>query len=107
MVYLPLLIPITQLIVADTQIIGEIIFMSLQAICLIVYVLLSIGYSAEIENKILTIVGILLLTGGFTFYWILQEYYIVFEWAWGLTNASGVLASIYSFSDLIKSNENI
>lgn len=105
MVYLPLLIPFTQLIVADTQFIGEIIFMSLQAICIVVYILLSIGYSDEIQNKILTIVGVLLLLWGFMFYWILQEYYIVFEWAWGLTNAAGLIASVYSFSNLIGVNQ--
>lgn len=106
MVYVPLLIPFTQLIVMDTKVIGDIIFMTLQGISIIVYILLSIGYSSELNNKLLTIIGVLLLLWGFTFYWILKEYFIVFEWAWGLTNMSGMLACIYSFSDLLRINEN-
>lgn len=106
MVYLPLIIPLTQLIVLETRVIGEIIFMTLQAISIIVYILLSVGYSADLKNKILTIVGVLLLLWGFTFYWILKEFYIVFEWAWGLTNMGGMIACVYSFSDLLRLNVN-
>lgn len=106
MVYLPLLIPITQLIVMNTKVIGNIIFMILQAVSVIVYVILSVGYSNELKNKTLTIVGVLLLLWGFTFYWILKEYYIVFEWAWGLTNAGGMIACVYSFGDLLRINVN-
>lgn len=105
MVYVPLLIPIAQLIVTEAQVIREIIFMSLQGVAIIVFVLLSFGYSEEIKYKLLTIVGLLLLVWGFVFFWILQEYYIVFEWAWGLTNALGMIACIYSFSDLLESLE--
>ncbi len=103
---MPLLIPFTQLIVMDTKVIGEIIFMILQGISIVVYILLSIGYSSELKNKLLTIIGVLLLLWGFSFYWILKEYIIVFEWAWGLTNMSGMIACIYSFSDLLELNEN-
>lgn len=106
MVYVPLLIPFTQLIVMNTKVIGDIIFMILQGISILVFVLLSIGYSTELKNKLLTIIGVLLLLWGFTFYWILKEYFIVFEWAWGLTNTGGMIACIYSFSDLLTSNRN-
>lgn len=106
MVYVPLLIPFTQLIVMNTKVIGDIIFMILQGISILVFVLLSIGYSTELKNKLSTIIGVLLLLWGFTFYWILKEYFIVFEWAWGLTNTGGMIACIYSFSDLLTSNRN-
>lgn len=89
----------------DTQIIREIIFMALQVISIFVYILLSIGYSSELNNKLITIIGVLLLIWGFAFYWILQEYYIVYAWAWGLTNSGGMIACIYSFSDLLKINK--
>lgn len=105
MVYVPLLIPIAQLIVMDAQIIREIIFMLLQAVSIIVFALLSFGYSEKLKYRLLTIVGLLLLVWGFAFFWILQEYYIVFEWAWGLTNTVGMIACVYSFSDLLESIE--
>jgi hypothetical protein len=106
MVYVPLVIPIAQLIVVDAQIIREIIFMSMQVVGIIVFALLSFGYSEELRHKLLTIVGLLLLVWGFAFFWILQEYYIVFEWVWGLTNAGGMIACVYSFSDLIETFES-
>lgn len=105
-VFVPLLIPIAQLIVMETKIMREIIFMTLQGVSIIVFVLLLIGYSEELQHKVLTIVGVLLLIWGFSFYWILQEYYIVFSWAWGLTNTAGMIACIFSFSDLIRTVEN-
>ena len=105
MVFVPLLIPIAQLIVMEAQIIREIIFMSLQGVAIFVYVLISFGYSEELHYKLLTIVGVLLLIWGFAFFWILQEYYIVFDWAWGLTNTGGLIACIYSFSDLLETIE--
>lgn len=105
MVFVPLFIPIAQLIVMDTQIMGEIIFMSLQAVSIIVYILLAFGYHEKLHYKLITIVGVLLLVWGFSFFWILQEYYIVFDWAWSLTNTGGIIACIYSFSDLLKSTE--
>jgi hypothetical protein len=105
MVYVPLLIPFAQLIVMEAQIIREIIFMSLQGVVIIVFALLSFGYSEELKYKLLTIVGLLFLVWGFAFFWILQEYYIVYELAWGLTNAGGMIACIYSFSDLLESIE--
>lgn len=107
MVYVPLLIPFTQLIVIDSRVIGEIIFMTLQGISIIVYILLTVGYSEELKNKLLTIIGVLLLLWGFTFYWILKEYFIVFEWAWGLINMGGMIACIYSFSDLLAINKTL
>lgn len=106
MVYMPLLIPFTQLLVMDASVIGEIIFMVLQVISILVYILLSVGYSYKLKNKVITIIGVLLLLWGFTFYWILKEYYIVFEWAWGLTNTGGMIACIYSFSDLLSFTNN-
>lgn len=106
MVFIPLLIPITQLIVMDTQIMREVIFMFLQGVAILVYGLLSFGYSKELQYKLLTIIGVLLLASGFAFYWILQENYIVFDWAWGLTNTGGMIACIYSFSDLLKNIDN-
>lgn len=105
MVYVPLLIPFAQVIVMDAQIIREIIFMSLQGVAIIVFAILSFGYSAELRYKLLTIVGLILLIWGFAFFWILQEYFIVFEWAWSVTNAGGMIACIYAFSDLIESTE--
>jgi hypothetical protein len=102
-----MLIPFTQLIVLDAQVIREIIFMTLQGVAILVYVLLSIGYSSELKNKLITIVGLILLVWGFCFYWILQDYFIVLDWAWGLTNSGGMIACIYSFSDLLRINENI
>jgi len=107
MVFIPMLIPFTQLIVLDAQVIREIIFMTLQGVAILVYVLLSIGYSSELKNKLITIVGLILLVSGFCFYWILQDYFIVLDWAWGLTNSGGMIACIYSFSDLLRINENI
>lgn len=100
-VYIPLLVPIAQFIVMDTKIMREIIFMSLQGVSIVVFTLLTAAYFKELNNKLLTIVGIVLLLWGFTFFWILQEHYIVFEWAWAATNSLGVLACIYSFSDLL------
>lgn len=78
----------------------------MQGISILVFTFLSAGYADRLHHKLLTIVGILLLLWGFAFYWVLQNYYIVFSWAWGLTNALGIILCIYSFSDLIIDKKN-
>lgn len=105
-VFIPLLIPIAELIVMQTEIMKEIILMSLHGVSILVFILLTVGYVKELQHKLLTILGVILLLWGFTFYWILQNYYIVFEWAWGITNSLGMIACMYSFSDLLLFNEN-
>lgn len=92
--------------IMETEIMREIIFMSLHGVAILVYILLAAGYGKELNQKLLTIIGVLLLIWGFAFFWILQNYYIVFDWAWGLTNSLGVVACTYSFSDLLKINKN-
>ncbi|MDX1641550.1 MAG: hypothetical protein R3220_07620 [Balneolaceae bacterium] len=106
LVFFPLLIPVAQIIVMETEIMREIIFMALHGVSIMVFILLAVGYAQELKHKLLTIIGVLLLLWGFAFYWILQNYYIVFEWAWAFTNSVGMIACIYSFSDLITANEN-
>lgn len=105
-VFIPLLIPVAQFIVMQTVIMREIILMSLQGVSILVFILLAVGYARELQYKLLTIIGVILLLWGFSFYWILQNYFIVFEWAWGITNSLGMIACIYSFSDLLMLNEN-
>lgn len=105
MVFIPLLIPLAQAIVLETHLMKDIVFMSIQAVCIMVFIFLSIGYSKELHHKLFAIIGAILLLWGFAFYWILQEYFIVFEWAWGLTNMLGMVASVYAFTDLLTDNE--
>lgn len=105
-VFIPLLIPIAQFIIMETEIMREIIFMSLHGVAILVYILLSTAYVNELNHKLLTLIGVILLLWGFAFFWILQNYYIVFDWAWGLTNSLGMVACTYSFSDLLKFTKN-
>lgn len=105
-IFIPLLIPVAQFIVMQTEIMRQIIFMSLQGVSILVFILLTFGYAKELRYKLLTIIGVILLLWGFTFYWILQNYYIVFDWAWGITNSLGMIACIYSFSDLLIMTNN-
>lgn len=72
MAFIPLLIPAAQFIVMDTQIMREIIFMALQGVSIFVFALLSWAYTNELNHKLYSIAGILLLMWGFSFYWILQ-----------------------------------
>ena len=104
-VFIPLLIPIAHFMVMDTEIMRSVIHMSMQGVAISVFIFLSAGYANRIHHKLLTIVGVILLLWGFAFYWILQNYYIVYSWAWGLTNTLGMMACIYSFSDLIVVNK--
>lgn len=104
-VFIPLLIPVAQFLIMETEIMREIIFMSLHGVSIFVFTLLAIGYGRELNYKLLTIVGVLLLLWGFAFFWILKNYYIVFSWAWGLTNMLGMIACTYSFSDLLTTHE--
>lgn len=105
-VFIPMLLPVAQYIVMDTEIMREVILMSLHGVSILVFTILSIGYVNHLNNKLITILGILLLLWGFSFYWILQNYYIVYSWAWGLTNSLGMVACVYSFADVLQISEN-
>lgn len=106
-VFIPLLIPVAQFVIVEAVVMRKIIFMSVQGVAIIVFILLAFAYAKELDNKVLATVGAILLVWGFAFFWILQNNYIVFEWAWALTNSLGFIACIYSFSDLLKLKENL
>lgn len=105
MVFIPLLIPLAQIIVIDTPMMRDIFFMSLEGVSILVFSLLCGIYTSEISTKLITLSGIILLIGGFTFFWILQDHFVIFEWSWAFTNSLGVIASVYSFTDLLNMNE--
>ncbi|MDX1642438.1 MAG: hypothetical protein R3220_12115, partial [Balneolaceae bacterium] len=58
-------------------------------------------YHRYVANKLLMIIGILSMIWGYLFYWILNENFVVYSWAWGLANTTGMILSVYSFSDLL------
>ena len=102
MTIIPLTIPIVYLFVHDIEIMNRVIFMSVQGASILIFALLGITYFKLIENKWLLLIGVISLIWGFLFFWVLQNHFTVFSWAWGLSNSIGMICSVYSFSGLLQ-----
>jgi len=99
----PLLIPAALILVIDTHLIKEIIFMTIQAIAVIVFLLLILAHEKNRHLKHISMISVLLFTLAFITYWFLVDVFVVEPIFWKFLLASGMIFSVFSFSNGIES----
>jgi len=95
----PLLIPVAQILVIDTHLIKDIIFMTIQGIAVIVFLLLILFHERNRNLRHIAAISVLLFMLAFITYWFLVDVFFIEPFFWKFLLASGMIFSVYSFSN--------
>lgn len=98
LVYSPLLVPLFFFLIIDTYLIKTIIFMSTQAIAMLVYLLLLTENNAVAHRTKTGLVSALMLLSAYIAYWFISDLHHFIEIFWQFALSVGILISIYSFT---------
>lgn len=102
LVFTPLLIPVSFILIINTYMIRDIVFMTTQGIALVAYFLLMLEKE---ELSLLTkksVTGIILLLLAYTTYWFIQNYIPLNSILWESMTAAGTVLIIQSFVKKLK-----
>lgn len=100
LVYSPLSLPIFFLLVIDTYLIKDLIFMASQGIALIVYLLLLTEEQAIAHKKRFGFIGLLLIIISYTIYWFLLDLFALPVILWVGTFSIGILLVTDTFTKI-------
>lgn len=100
LVYSPLLVPLFFFLIIDTNLIKVIIFMSTQAIAMLVYLLLLTENNAVSHQTKYGLFSALMLLISYVSYWFFSETHQIIENIWQISLSVGILISIYSFTKI-------
>lgn len=102
-VFIPILVPVSYLLVYQTNVIRYTILYSVTGIIIFVNLLFIIVYRNKITSAFTGIVGIILLSGAL-FYTIFLEYFIFYEFLFLSVISMGMIATVYSVSEALRNN---
>lgn len=75
----------------------------MQAVTVLVFIILSIGYWKRMKLKPkLPLAAIILLTLAFIVHWALEDLHNIFQFIWQLFLSLGMLFSVYTFSEITR-----
>lgn len=95
-VYTPLLIPVSFILIINTYMIKDIVFMATQGVAIAVYILFMLDKN---EIKLIdkqSITGLLLLMITYTIYWFVQNVIAIPDVLWEITLGTGSLVLVHS-----------
>lgn len=102
-VFVPFMLPVAYLTVLGSSIMQSLIFFSMQAVTVLVFIILSIGYWKRMKLKPkLPLAAIILLTLAFIVHWALEDLHNIFQFIWQLFLSLGMIFSVYTFSDITR-----
>ena len=102
LVYTPILIPISFILIINTYMIKDLVFMITQGIALVVYLLFLFDKS---ENRLInkqSIIGIILLLFSYLTYWFLQNFISIPSVIWETMLAIGSLLLVHSLVNILE-----
>lgn len=98
LVYSPLLVPIFFYLIIDTDMIKTIIFMSIQGIAMLVYLLLLTEKNGVAHKNSYGLMSVCFISISYISYWYLIDIHEIFEILWELTLSVGILISIITLT---------
>ena len=96
LVYTPFLIPVSFILIINTYLIKDLVFMITQGIALFVYLLFMLDKSEIRLINIQSIIGVLLLIIAYITYWLLQNFIPIPAVLWQSLLAIGSLLLVHS-----------
>lgn len=106
LVYTPLLIPFSFIMIIDTYLIKDIIFMATQGIAMVVYLFLMMDdHEVKLGHKS-AIVGLILIFVAYLLYWFVQNMIPVNQSIWEVLLAVGVVVLVHSFTSSLQHEVN-
>ena len=100
LVYSPLMIPFFFLLIIDTDLIKNIIFMTTQGIAILVYLLLLTENQAVAHKTKFGLIAVLMILISYVCYWFLLDLHSYIGTISKILLSLGILLSIYSFTKI-------